>query len=85
MTHWNIYYDKFLKGVGQNWMSADIAYALAVKLLDRTMKISAIMSIKDVPTFVHMKSFIQNIPENKISLYGHNSITSDLWMTCKSI
>ena len=34
MTHWNIYYDKFLKGIGQNWMSADIAYALAVRLLD---------------------------------------------------
>lgn len=77
MTHWNVYYDKFLKGIGQNWMSADVAFALAVKLLDIEEE-TCDYDIKDVPTFVHMKSHIQNIPENKISSIWSNSISSDI-------
>ena len=77
MTHWNVYYDKFLKGIGQNWMSADIAFALAVKLLDIEEE-TCDYDIKDVPTFVHMKSNVQNIPEDKISSIWTNSISSDV-------
>ena len=77
MTHWNVYYDKFLKGVGQNWMSADLAYALAVRLLDLEDTVCD-YDIKDVPTFVHMKSFIQNIPQHKISNDWTQNITSQL-------
>ena len=77
MTHWNIYYDKFLKGVGQNWMSADLAYALAVRLLDLEDTVCD-YDIKEVPTFVHMKSFIQNIPHNKISNDWTQNLTSQL-------
>ena len=77
MTHWNVYYDKFLKGTGQNWMSADVAFALAVKLLD-IEETACDYDIKDVPTFVHMKSHVQNIPANKISSIWTNSISSEV-------
>tara|TARA_B100001057_G_scaffold91069_1_gene87388 strand:+ start:29779 stop:30639 length:861 start_codon:yes stop_codon:yes gene_type:complete len=77
MTHWNVYYDKFMKGVGQNWMSADLAYALAVRLLDIEDDVCD-YDIKDVPTFIHMKSFIQNIPSHKISSNWTQNITSHL-------
>jgi len=77
MTHWNVYYDKFMKGTGQNWMSADLAYALAVRLLDLENEVCD-YDIKDVPTFVHMKSFIQNIPQHKISSVWTQSLTSQL-------
>jgi hypothetical protein len=77
MTHWNVYYDKFMKGTGQNWMSADLAYALAIKLLDLEDTVCD-YNIKDVPTFVHMKSFVQNIPQHKISNDWTQSLTSQL-------
>ena len=77
MTHWNVYYDKFMKGTGQNWMSADLAYALAVRLLDLENEVCD-YDIKDVPTFVHMKSFVQNIPQHKISSIWTQSLTSQL-------
>ena len=77
MTHWNVYYDKFMKGTGQNWMSADLAYALAVRLLDLENEVCD-YDIKDVPTFVHMKSFVQNIPQHKISSVWTQSLTSQL-------
>ena len=53
MVHWNVYFDKFLNGVGQNWMSADVAYALAIQLLDIEEE-TCDYAIKDVPTFVHI-------------------------------
>ena len=42
-------------------MSADIAYALAIQLLDIEAE-TCDYDIKDVPTFVHMKSMVQNVP-----------------------
>jgi hypothetical protein len=77
MTHWNVYFDKFLKGVGQNWMSADVAYALAIQLLDIEAE-TCDYDIKDVPTFVHMKSMVQNVPANMIDSNWTKSITSEL-------
>jgi hypothetical protein len=77
MTHWNAYFDKFLSGMGQNWMSADIAYALAIQLLDIEEE-TCDYDIKDVPTFVHMKSMVQNIPESEINSIWTKSITSEM-------
>ena len=77
MTHWNAYFDKFLSGMGQNWMSADIAYALAIQLLDIEEE-TCDYNIKDVPTFVHMKSMVQNIPESEINSIWTKSITSEM-------
>ena len=77
MENWTIFYDQFLKGKGQNWISADVAYALAIKLLDIENEVCD-YDIKDVPTFVHMKSYIQNINRAKIDSVWTKSITSDL-------
>ena len=77
MTHWNVYFDKFLAGVGQNWMSADVAYALAIQLLDIEAE-TCDYDIKDVPTFVHMKSMVQNVPVTMIESNWTKSITSEL-------
>lgn len=77
MKNWNVYYDKFLKGIGQNWMSADLAYAYAIKTLD-IVEETCDNDIIDMPTFVHMKSQVQNINNTKIDKIWTNSITSDL-------
>lgn len=77
MLNWPVYYDKFLKGIGQDWISADMAYALAVKLLDIEEE-TCDYDIKDVPTFVHMKSYVQNIDKTKIDSIWTKSIPSDL-------
>jgi hypothetical protein len=77
MEHWDRFYDKFLKGTGQTWASADLAYALAIKLMDMEEEVCD-YDIKDMPTFVHMKSYIQNIEHSKIDSVWTNSITSDL-------
>ena len=54
-----------------------MAYALAVRLLDLENEVCD-YDIKDVPTFVHMKSFVQNIPQHKISSVWTQSLTSQL-------
>lgn len=77
MNNWNVYYEQFLKGVGQQWLSADLAYALAIKLLDAEDETTNTF-IKDMPTFVHMKSHVQNIPNTKIDNDWTKSITSSL-------
>jgi hypothetical protein len=73
MVGWDEFYDKFLKGIGQTWCSADLAYALAIKLLDAEEE-TCDYDIKDVPTFVHMKSFVQNIDNTKIDAVWTKSI-----------
>jgi hypothetical protein len=77
MKNWNEFYKKFLQGVGQEWLSADLAYALAIRLLDVENE-TCDNTIKDVPTFVHMKSFVQNININKINADWTKSLTSQL-------
>jgi hypothetical protein len=77
MMNWEDYYDEYLYGSGQDWISADLAYALAVKIMGIEEQVCD-YHIKSYPTFVHMKSYIQNIPKHKISPVWHNDISSDL-------
>lgn len=77
MKNWDVFYKKFLQGIGQDWLSADLAYALAIRLLDVETQ-TCDYTIKDVPTFVHMKSFVQNININKINADWTKSLTSQL-------
>lgn len=77
MTGWDEFYEYHLKGVGQNWVSADVAYALALKLLDLVEETTD-TSITDMPTFVHMKSYIQNIDNSKIDSDWTKSIVADV-------
>ena len=57
MNDWEKIYAKYLDATRPTWLSADVAYALAMKILDITDLCTAPL---DVPTFVHMKSRIQN-------------------------
>lgn len=65
MTGWDDFYVQYLKGIGQKWISADLAYALAIRLLDLEEE-TCDYHITDMPTFVHMKSYVQNIDKTKI-------------------
>ena len=58
-------------------MSADFGIRATVRLLDLENEVCD-YDIKDVPTFVHMKSFVQNIPQHKISNVWTQSLTSQL-------
>jgi enamine deaminase RidA (YjgF/YER057c/UK114 family) len=64
-------------GDGQNFVSADLAYALAVRLLDLEDE-TCNYAVQDMPTFVHMKSYVQNINHTKISGVWKDSIPSQL-------
>ena len=75
MKNWNKFYELYLLGEGQNWISADLAYALAIQILGVENE-TCHNDIPDVPTFVHMKSFVQNININKINADWTKSITS---------
>lgn len=68
--HWERMFFKYLPGGKPDWLSGDVAFALAMQLLgieDKCIR----ENIDAVPTFVHMKSHIQNI--------GHKVDLSDNW------
>lgn len=75
MTHWEEFRDIYMSNVGQKWSSADLAYALAIRLLDLEEE-TCDYDIKDMPTFVHMKSYVQNIDKSKIDGVWTKSISS---------
>lgn len=77
MIGWDEFYDIHLKGIGQTWCSADLAYALAIRLLDAEEE-TCDYDIKDVPTFVHMKSYVQNIDKSKIDAVWTKSINAEV-------
>lgn len=58
MKDWKNIYEKNLDATRPTWLSADVAYALAMKILDLTDECTSPNST--LPTFVHMKSRIQN-------------------------
>ena len=64
--HWQRMFFKYLPSHTQNWLSGDVAFALAMKLLGIEHECTR-ENIDSVPTFVHMKSHIQNIG-NKIDV-----------------
>ena len=57
MKDWEEFYRKYLDVTRPTWLSADVAYALAMKILDITPDCTSPL---EIPTFVHMKSRIQN-------------------------
>jgi hypothetical protein len=57
VKNWKEFYDKFLPNYTPKHLSIDIAFALAVKILDIEDRVTTKF---DYPTFVHMKSKIQN-------------------------
>ena len=66
MKDWKYYYRKHLDATRPTWLSADVAYALAMKILDITTECTA---PSEIPTFIHMKSRIQNFNNLILEIY----------------
>jgi|TARA_Y100000310_G_scaffold165110_1_gene164859 hypothetical protein len=58
MYNWKEFYLKYLDVTRPTWLSADVAYALAIKLLGVEDQCTTNFVI---PTFVHMKTRMQNV------------------------
>jgi len=71
--HWQRMFYKYLPKGKPDRISADVAFALAIKLLGIESECTR-ENIDAVPTFVHMKSHVQNIKGAKIADEWENSI-----------
>lgn len=63
--HWDEFFYNFLDETRPKNLSGDVAYALAIKLLG--IEHECFVNSLLMPTFVHMKSFLQNIDEKYIT------------------
>jgi len=64
--HWQRFFYKYMPAGKPDKLSGDVAFALAMKLLG-VEHLCTRENIDAVPTFVHMKSHVQNIPDTQIS------------------
>lgn len=64
--NWERFYYDYLDETRPKQLSGDVAYALAIKLLGIEKDCTFSNSV-NIPSFVHMKSKIQNIPERFIT------------------
>lgn len=64
--HWQRMYYKYMPKGKPEHLSGDVSFALAMQMLD-IQHLCTKPNVKNVPTFVHMKSHVQNIPSSKIS------------------
>lgn len=64
--HWQRMFYKYMPQGKPAWLSGDVAYALAMQLLNIEHECTKPLT-KSFPTFVHMKSHIQDIPETMVN------------------
>jgi hypothetical protein len=64
--HWQRFFYKYMPEGKPDWLSGDVAFALAMQLLGIEHECTR-ENIDAVPTFVHMKSHVQNVPTSVIS------------------
>jgi len=64
-NNWERFYYTYLDETRPKNLSGDVAYALAIKILG--IEHECIGNLNSMPTFVHMKSHLQNISEKYIS------------------
>ena len=64
--HWQRMFYKYMPKGKPDWLSGDVAYALAMQILGIENECTR-ENIDAVPTFVHMKSHIQNVPDIALS------------------
>ena len=62
--NWQRFYYDFLDETRPKFLSGDVAYALAVKILGLE---DECFDIDSIPTFVHMKSYLQNIDKKLLT------------------
>jgi len=65
-NNWERFFYEYLDETRPKVLSGDVAFALAVKLLGIENECTS-NTITEVPTFVHMKSYLQNVPERYIT------------------
>jgi hypothetical protein len=58
--HWQRFFFKYMPGGKPDYLSGDVAFALAIQLLG-IKHLCTCENVDRVPTFVHMKSHVQNI------------------------
>ena len=63
-NNWELYFYEFLDESRPKFLSGDVAYALAMQILGIE---NDCMSTHTIPSFVHMKSKLQNIPAEYIT------------------
>lgn len=64
--HWERFYFKYAPNSKPEWLSGDYAFAIAIKLLGIEHLVTN-EKLNTVPTFIHMKSQIQNITRAKVN------------------
>lgn len=64
-NNWERFYYEYLDETRPKNLSGDVAYALAIKILSLENDVCDRMNI--VPTFVHMKSYLQNVDRKLIT------------------
>jgi hypothetical protein len=71
--NWQRFFFKYMPKGKPDFLSGDVAFALAMKLLGVEHKCPR-ENIDTVPTFVHMKSHIQNVPTSLIDENWSNTL-----------
>lgn len=64
--HWQRMFYKYMPHGKPAWLSGDVAYALAMQLLGIEHECTKSLT-NNFPTFVHMKSHVQDIPETMVN------------------
>lgn len=64
--NWERFYFKYMPKGKPDWLSADVAYSLAMKILGIEHECT-MDHIKSLPTFIHMKSYVQNVPTSAMN------------------
>lgn len=71
--HWKRFFHKYMPEGKPDWLSGDIAFSLAMKLLN-IQHLCTKDHVKSFPTFVHMKSFVQNVDGAALEEAWKNSL-----------
>lgn len=72
-NNWQRFYFKYMPKNKPDWLSGDVAFALAMQILG-IEHLCTQENVDMVPTFVHMKSHIQNIQNARLSEKWTDSI-----------
>jgi len=71
--NWERFYFKYMPKGKPDWLSADVAYSLAIHILGIQDQ-CCMDHMDEMPTFIHMKSKVQNIPTSLIEENWSDSI-----------
>lgn len=64
-NNWDKFYYEFMDETRPKSLSGDVAYALAIKILG--LENECFGNMDNMPTFVHMKSYLQNVDRKYVS------------------